>query len=239
VFYTFDDNGVPEWYTSLTTLENGVLNLNFEAETLQRFIYDHDQQSNSLDSSITDGRLSIDFNTDVVSSQAACNDGATGRPTENIAIANWKINDQQGSWCIEPLISEANKGFPDFGGTWYGGSGDSGWGFSLAESNSQLVSILYYYDASGQPRWSIGQQTGFERGQSIEVQMTERTGFGRLDTPVSLTSSNAGSINLRLDNALNNLQIDGKADINVEFQGTAGGDWTREAIPIKILTKAH
>ena len=239
VFYTYDDNGKPEWYTSLTTLENGVLNASFENDTLQRFIYDFTTNSNSLDSSITDGRLSIDFNSETVNDSTACQDGVDGRNADNVALAHWKINGQEGSWCINPIIAQANIGFPDLGGTWYGGVADQGWGLSVALAKQQLISILYYYDQSGQPRWAIGDAGNFEQSKEISLTMREADGYGRVDTPITPTYVDAGTIKLNLNHVLNNLQIDGNANLNVEFQGVQGGQWLRDNIPIQIITNAH
>lgn len=244
IFYTYKDDGTPEWYTSLTTLENGVLNLNFDAETLQRVIYDFSIDPNienafSLDPSLADGRLSIDFNTQSVISSSACQDGITGRPESLVALAKWKINQQQGEWCIEPLITEQNKGYPDIGGAWFGGENDSGWGLSLANFKSQLVAVVYYYDATGQPRWSIGQQDNFIIGNNINVQMTEISGFGRSELPISTSATNAGNLNIKIQNVLNNLMIDGQTSLNLEYQGSEGGQWIRNEIPIAVLTKPH
>ena len=244
VFYTYDDAGIPEWYTSLAVLEDGVLNLNYDANTLQRFIYDFNidpstAQANIKDPSITDGRLSIDFNSDNVVNSAACQDGTSGRPSNLVAVAKWKINDQQGSWCIEPIIPEQLKGFPDVGGTWFAGINDSGWGFSIASTSSQIISIIYYYDETGQPRWAIGQQGGFETGKDITIQMEETSGFGRTESTSVITKINAGTLKLNIQNVLNNIEIDGKANLNLEYQGVEGGQWLRNNVPVTILTNRH
>jgi hypothetical protein len=244
VFYTYDDAGNPEWYTSLSTLENGVLNINFEADTLQRFLYDYSidpavNQANILDSSITDGRLSIDFNSDSISTSNACQDGITGRPEDLIGLAKWKINNQQGQWCIEPIIAETNKGFPDVAGNWYGGVSDSGWGISFALANKLLVATIYYYDDTGRPRWAIGQQDNFEQGQEITIAMREVSGFGRLDTAIETTSVPAGTITATISNLLGNVSIDGTSTIDIEYKGIEGGQWIRNNVPITILTKPH
>ncbi len=239
VFYTYDDNGKPEWYTSLTTLENGVLNANFDNGTLQRFIYDFINNTNTLDSTISDGRLSIDFNSDAVANAAACQDGVQGRDASTVAVAHWKINDQEGQWCINPIIAQANKGYPDFGGTWYAGTADSGWGLSVALAKQQLISIIYYYDQTGQPRWAIGDVAGFQSDKEMTLNMQEASGFGRLDTPITPTYTEAGTLKLNLSHVLNNLEIDGKTTVDIEYQGTQAGQWSRTNTAIQILTNAH
>ncbi len=244
IFYTYDDEGNPEWYSSLTTLEDGVLNTNFEANTLQKFIYDYDidpavSQAAIVDPSIVDGRLSIDFNSSDVADQAACQDGVSGRDPNVVAIAKWKINNQEAQWCIEPIISEANKAFPDMGGTWFSGFEDTGWGFSIAQAQNQFISINYYYDNSGNPRWSIGSAGGFELNKDFTLELNELDGYGRTSTPTTVKSTPSGSVRFNLVNALNNLSIDGKADVSFEYQGTEGGQWLRDDIPVTIFTQTH
>jgi len=244
IFYSYDDAGNPEWYSSLTTLENGVLNVGFENQTLQKFIYDYDidptiTQAAIIDPSIIDGRLSVDFNSANVINQNACQDGVNGRDETTVAIAKWKINDQQGEWCIEPIIKESNKSFPDMSGTWFAGLADTGWGFSIAQSQNQLTSINYYYDAQGFPRWSIGSADGFTPQQDYTLQLTEVKGYGRTQTPINITTEASGSVTFNLKNALNNIGIDGTASVNFQYQGEEGGEWLRNHIPITIFTQPH
>lgn len=245
IFYTYDDNGNPEWYTSLTTLENGVLNIDFETGTLLRSIYDSSidpatGEPRTLDPAIIDGRLSIDFNSDVVASSTTCQDGITGRPNNLVALAKWKINDQQGQWCLEPIVAEASKGHPDIAGNWFAGVNDSGWGFSFAVAKSLFISTLYYYDETGQPRWAIGQQDGFEIGKEITIQMLDVHGYGRLDSAIETTNVSAGTITITIQNQLpGEIDINATSTIDIEYQGAQGGQWLRNNIPITILTKPH
>jgi len=244
IFYTYDDEGKPEWYSSVTTLEDGVLNANFVNGSLEKFIYDYSiDPAVSLpsirDPSIFDGRLSVNFNSSEVISQNACQDGVGGRDTNTVAIAKWKINDQEGEWCIEPIIKENLKLFPDMSGTWYAGFADAGWGFSIAQAQNQFISINYYYDSQGLPRWSIGSSDGFAPNTEFLLQLTEVNGFGRTQTPIDITTVPSGFIKFNLKNALNNISIDGTASVNFDHQGNAGGQWTRDNIPITIFTQTH
>ncbi|MFK8010604.1 MAG: hypothetical protein AB8B80_01095 [Marinicellaceae bacterium] len=240
IFYTYDDQGNPEWFTSVTTLENGILNADFESGTLEKFIYDYSidpsiQLPSIRDPSIVDGRLSIDFNSINALSENACQDGVNGRDESVIALARWKINDQQGEWCIEPIIKESQKRFPDLSGTWYAGD-DAGWGFSIAQSLTQLTSINYYYDNQGLPRWSIGTAEGFKDNSDFILQLNEVNGYGRTQSPINITTNPAGSVIFNLKNALNNIGIDGEAKVNFKYPE---GQWTRKSIPIAVFTQPH
>ncbi|MCF6300219.1 MAG: immune inhibitor A, partial [Proteobacteria bacterium] len=242
VFYSYGDDGKPEWYTSLVELVDGVLNIDFNAGTLQRVLYDFSIDPTTGpafadDPALTDGRLSLDFNLQNAASHPACQDGVS-RQEDSIAVVSWKINSQQGDWCIEPLIAERNKGYPDFGGIWWSGAADSGWGFSLAQTKSGLVAVIYYYDGSGKPRWVIG-QADFSKGETITVQMNEVLGFGRTDTPIPINTISAGSLQIKIDNALNNLNIDGSVTVDISYQGVEGGQWQRVDLPIGLFTQKH
>lgn len=244
IFYTYDDQGNPEWYSSVTTLEDGVLNVNFDNGSLEKFIYDYDLDPavtlpSIRDPSITDGRLSVDFNSQNVASQSACQDGVEGRDENTVAIAKWKINDQEGEWCIEPIIAESKKLHPDMSGTWYAGFADAGWGFSIAQAQNQFISINYYYDEQGFPRWSIGSASGFEANTDYTLQLTEVIGYGRTQTPIDITTVASGSVIFNLKNALNNIGIDGSATVDFQYQGDEGGQWIRNDVPITIFTQTH
>ena len=243
VFYTYDDEGNPEWYTSLATFENGVLNVNLESDTLQRSIYDFSINPigagtpNIIDNSIGTNILSIDFNSDTLRDAEACNDGVNR--SENIALASWQLGDQLDTWCIEPLIAQDNYPTPDFGGTWWTGNDDTGWGLSLAFANDTIIAIIYYYDAQGNPRWVIGQKAGFAQDQEITFDLLEVHGFARDAIPTETSSVIAGTISLILNSNSHNLGTDGIMNIDVTYKGTEGGTWTRSNMPVTNFTQAH
>ncbi len=160
VFYTYKADGTPEWYTSLSTLENNVLNMNLDSGTLLRVTHDFSVDPtgagnpNTIDTSIRINILKIDFNSESVATTDACNDGVANRKTDSLALATWQLGNQQGDWCIEPLIAQDKYPSPDFGGTWWTGIDDDGWGLSLSFSGDLIVVTIYYFDANGQPRWA-------------------------------------------------------------------------------------
>ncbi|MBL4772472.1 MAG: hypothetical protein JKX98_02350 [Alcanivoracaceae bacterium] len=247
VFYTYKDDGTPEWYTSLSTLENNVLNINSFSDpndgALNRFIYDFSVDPtgaatpNTLDTSIGTSSLKIDFNQATTSVAAACNDGQTrGQDT---ALATWQLGDQSGQWCIEPLANIIGQpSAEDFGGTWWTGIDDDGWGLSLSFSGQTIVVTIYYFDEDGTPRWAQGSQPGFQVGQEITVNMLEFTGFARDAEPTELSNVMAGTISLTL-NSKTGAGNDGTLNLNINYQGIEGGEWIRTNMPVTIFTEAH
>lgn len=244
VFYTYKDDGTPEWYTSLTALENNVLNINQDDNTLQRFIHDFSIDStgsgnpNILDASVGRNSLKIDFNSDVANASSACNDGTDNR-SNSTALATWQLGDEEDQWCIEPLINKNSYPSPDFGGTWWTGIDDKGWGLSLSFAGDLIVVTIYYFDAEGIPRWAQGTKPGFQIGQEITLDMLEFTGFARTALPPEeLESSIAGSISLTLNNNSGNAS-DGLISVNINYQGSQGGSWVRSSVPIILFTEPH
>jgi hypothetical protein len=243
MFYTYDDQGNPEWLNSLTTLENGVLNQGFAANTLNKFLYQYGvdplvEDPFIPDPAVTDGRLSINFNTDEVRDHPACLDG-TNRNLDFVALATWRINNVTEEWCIEPLIADEARPSPDFGTGWWGGQTENGWGYSLAQVADRMIVHVFYYDADGNARWATGSESGFAPGTDITIPMFDVQGYGRTAPlqPFSLISS--GTVVLNLSNTFRDLDTDGTTTIDVTYQGVEGGRWLREDIPIMTLLQEH
>ncbi|MCF6287786.1 MAG: S8 family serine peptidase [Proteobacteria bacterium] len=245
VFYTYKDDGTPEWYTSLSTLEDNVLNIGLSTDpndgALNRFIYDFDVDPtgegnpNTLDNSVGTSSLKIDFNSSVIADSSACSDGAS-RGT-GIALATWQLGSQADEWCIEPLANVIGAApATDFGGTWWTGIDDDGWGLSLSfTDNGVIIATIYYFDANGSPRWVQGTQSGFQANQEITLDMLEFSGYARDATPIELTNVSAGSLAI----TINNSGIDGNIDLDIIYQGAAGGEWVRSNVPVIIFTAPH
>jgi len=169
-----------------------------------------------------------------VASNAACTDG-TPR-TEDVALASWELGNTSGDWCVIPLFGSAPN--PDFGGTWWTGIDDDGWGMSMAFTGDLIFITVYYYDANGKPRWALGIQSGFTVGQPLNIDMQEFTGYGRTATPVDRTSVSAGSMVLTLNSATGNGN-DGEMNLDINYQGSEGGSWKRTNVPVTIFTEPH
>ncbi|HHL31410.1 MAG TPA: hypothetical protein ENJ41_02405, partial [Oceanospirillales bacterium] len=247
IFYTYKEDGTPEWYTSQPTLENNVLNINSltdpAAGALNRFIYDFNVDPigagnpNTLDDTVGESFLKVDFNEAVATAANACNDGFDRG--DNQAVATWKIGDETGQWCVEPLANViGNPLDPDFGGTWWAGIDDDGWGFSLAFTGDTIVVIIYYFDANGSPRWALGTQAGYQLGQEITLDMLEFAGFARDATAIELETVSTGALTLTI-NSRTGTGNDGNINLDINYQGIEGGNWNRTNVPITIFTEAH
>ena len=245
-FYTRDSTGRPEWFVFSGVVSNGVLNMNMDPGTLQRFLLDLNAGPNVgnptfPDPNTTNGVMTIDFDSTRAAAASVCQDGHPDRVPTASAVMTYQIEGESASWCIQPLISETNKAEPDLSGIWFAGQDDGGWGLSIVLSKDQLVVGLYYYDADGRPRWSIGQAGGYEAGRDLIVQMTEIPALGsdRNDLSANPVFVNNGTLSIRLDNATQILSIDGIISFNVEYQGASGGSWVRTNLPITIFTEPH
>lgn len=242
MFYTFDDEGNPEWFNSLTTLSNGVLNPEFLTGTINAFTYDYSVEPDLVNPLVLDttldGRLRINFNNADIRNHPACQDG-TPRNLDFSALATWKLDDVEQTWCIEPLIGDRPRPEPDFGTGWWAGIDDNGWGYSLAQTGDIMIAYLFYYDADGKPRWSTGAVDGFKPNQTITVPMFDVFGYGRTQALVERDFRPSGSLTLNLSNMLRDLDTDGTTSIDITYQGAEGGRWFREDTQIMNLLQAH
>ena len=242
-FYTYDADGKPEWYFSYTYLENGVLNDAFEPDTLLKPKYDYSidpAQGFPLvpDPALTDGRLRFDFNNQVARNHAACQDG-TDRNLDQVALAQWRINNEQQTWCIQPIVSNENKSESDLGNDWYGGDNDEGWGFSIIHSRFTTQTSLFYYDGDGNTRWALAEEPGLTMGEDYHTDFYQAQGYPRTGVPQEIQYKKIGTLRLNLRNTLQDLSTDGDADFDLTYDGTEGGHWQRQGIPLKILMQAH
>ncbi|MCF6300171.1 MAG: hypothetical protein L3J52_03490, partial [Proteobacteria bacterium] len=239
VFYSYDNNGLPEWYTSLVTLEDGVLNAEF-SPTLVRTVYNYNSTNPAAATASNDpsvqGGISIDFNSFDASRSGLCNDGVNRSDTN--AIVRWKINDQESFWCIQPTINPSSYPKQDFGGVWWAGREDSGWGISISLLRDVLVVGIYYYDSDGNPRWAIGQTDGFIVGEASSLTFRQVQGFGRDQPPGDNTTTNIGTATFTLSDNQGSLDTDGLMSIDIQFLGD-NAQWSRDNIKIANFTQAH
>lgn len=128
---------------------------------------------------------------------------------------------------------------PDFGGTWWTGIDDDGWGISLAYFGDIIIAVIYYYDDAGNPRWVLGQNSGFERNVEIAIDLYEHHGFGRTATPIETTKIIAGTATFILSSYSQILENDATMTIDINYQGSQGGNWSRTNVPLSIFTKPH
>lgn len=91
------------------------------------------------------------------------------------ASMNWQLGAGTdaitGSETIAPLIGDDRPTAVDQTGFWYDPA-QSGFGYSVATQGDLLMSVMYFYDAQGQPRWA----------------WADNLGSGRVDQPMTLLS---------------------------------------------------
>jgi hypothetical protein len=235
VFYTYSRDGYPEWYADLNLFDEPRLDywtVGEEQIDTIKYTYDYTNRSITAVTQNTDlGYLAHDKCTD--------NYGDInlifGLDKNQFGIANEKHE-----WCSQPIVDYYQRPHNNLSGLWWGGVTDTGWGVSVSlverESTTDLVAVLYYYDAEGNPRWLIGLQSGFEIGNEITLEMNMIKGYARYDTPRDLESFGAGTMTLLLNNPTHNLNQAGFMSLDVSYPGNEGGHWVRSNIPIALLS---
>lgn len=201
IFYTYDSNGKSEYYYSAGRLKDEHLGSFDDPGTpaaIGRPIYDPSSHKATYPDG-TVGTLAIDF------SAAAANDPAcAARTGESLAVMNWSIGPDSGSWCISPLLGYEPRPAPsaDFNGLWNAGSSDSGWGMSITEGerdSGKVISplLLYYYDRNNQPRWAQADFGAYAAGEKVDLYDVH--GYCRSCAKVPTTRQAIGNITLGLE----------------------------------------
>jgi len=150
LFYTYDDSGKPEWYIAQGTVHEQL----FVANRIYYVTYHVERSPPQQFELATLGHFIIDFRE--AETEAACNDGVDRSSASQLALFDWSVNGERGQWCIEPLAFGDGAPTPDVNGTWYSGPDDDGWGMTVAIQGDAVFVVLYYYDANGLPRFSVG-----------------------------------------------------------------------------------
>ncbi len=236
VFYTFDAQGRPEWYTASGRIVDGVF-LPGNADnghSLQRVYYTNINtipMQRELDDSVP-GQVRIDFSADAAKA-AACRDGTNRNGP--VALMTFSLGeDRNMKWCLTQITPRTNRPATDFTGHRYG-EGDVGWGLTTMGFNTAqgdgLFSILYFPDGHGNPRWAAAQIDDFQSGVAQPVFQVQ--GYCRTcPKPANNPVTQIGTITLRLADPGS---ADGGADIDVQFNGPAGGRFTRNGSVLKLL----
>jgi len=182
-FYTYDDSGQPEWYL-------GIGDMQFETIKGEFLLITYEPGADPPQTADPDfsGRFFLDFSAQ--GSASVCDDGVDRTGAEQLALFEWTIGEESGSWCTQFLRFGKQAGsHPYLGGIWYAGKEDNGYGVNIAHMDERLLAIAYYYDSLGFPRWALGVSTGRDALTNLE----HFTGYCRLCEPVPLVTTPAGS----------------------------------------------
>lgn len=223
--YTYDAQGLPEYFISVGQLVDGV------------FLADSTRSNTGVLSSLGryrflngasqlvpdfSGRLRLDFNQ--AKNSAACTaEGRAQAPEEAATMAFIAGNDAV-TWCLQSLIPKVQRPTPDFTGHWYDAT-DPGWGMGLANAvlNGKIVllAIIYYPDGAGNFRWAYAQSNDFQSGQTIPI--FQRNGYCRSCARTEPVDIAAGSLTITLDQVEGMSGQNNKVSFDVTFQGPGGG----------------
>lgn len=217
-FYTYDDTGDPEWFLGVSSMDNGVL-----AGELQRYTYDDGADPASQRDGDFDGEFRLDFTMGFAS--AACNDGVNRNDAVQVSEFYWRIGDESSQWCTEflPIGGDFNRS-PYYGGVWYAGEADAGYGFTMTHMGNAVTALVYYYDADGQPRWALG--AAGDDNASVELRHYE--GFCRSCTPRPVRTSRAGTVALDWAPGTSPGRGDDEARLDLAYPEPPFGEFLRQ-----------
>lgn len=218
VFYSYDSDSNPEWMLGVLHVdEAGSL-----SGSLDYFDYREDRFPRQAPVRSA-GTVRLDFEVDC------------GNDNLRQAEFTWDLNGEEGSWCVQPLLDQESEPESDFTGLWFAGEADQGWGVSLdftgSDSAATEVQILFYYDASGLPRWAFGSGEG---GPDSVIPLRNFRGYCRLCEPVALESFDAGEVAHQLEVVDGRPQ--GTIDVDVAYV-LGSGRWEREQSPFVPLSE--
>jgi len=249
-FYTYDEDGNPEWY-----IATDVLNKRAEFEsTLDYVTWDDSQSPAAQVVPERSGTVRLDLDPPI--DHPACAERRAHDPDGNekwlFAVLEFDLPDGSGTWCLEPLQFGREPAFPQEGsGSWYAADPeDSGWGLSVMTRNYGprpiINTVVYYYDADGEPTWAIGTEgASYDLpygtiGNGVDIELLHVDGFCRTCEPEELGTTTAGTLQIQLNSQ--NMDADPNNQIvllDVADQGPVGGNWRRENVGIKLLSSPH
>jgi hypothetical protein len=235
LFYTFDAQGRPEWFSSAGRIIDGVFQPARSAtgDSLLRNLY---QGQGAVPSTIADpspdfhGDLRIDFRSAALHPE--CADGRTGRALAGpLAVMSWDLDGNHRQWCVQPVVDGRDGVAVDFSNQWYDPS-DGGWGLSVQSfpgaGGDGLAIELYFPDAGGRGRWGLVQTDRFVPGASYPVWQVG--GYCRTCiAPAELGVTPIGTLSIDLAAPGEGTS---RVSIDVSYPGPEGGRFMRNDVPI-------
>ncbi|WP_313913279.1 M64 family metallopeptidase [Tahibacter sp.] len=236
VFYTYDQNGAPEWFQGLGRLNGDVLLPIADANgrTLTRV------RGSGSGQGMPDNALSGDFSIDFRRNAVCKTDDRAD--AHALAAMQWSIGGQSAIWCIEPAVAATQHASPHYSGHWYAPA-DQGWGMEVTaiadgDGPPTLVAILYYLDSSGTPRWASALSPDFVSGQAMTVYEADNGYCRRCPAPATRTQAPIGRMTLTLTTATREDPASGanRADIEITPPGD-GAPFRKTNVPITLLSE--
>lgn len=241
VFYTYDTNGVPEWYVAQANFRDGklVAAADGNGNTLRRIRYDASKplgQRQSIDPAVS-GQINFDY-VDVQSCRTVDRAGSL------LAKVSWRIRNETAVWCIEPLVlSDTYSSGKNLSGHWYS-PGDDGWGFEAftlpaqnPDANPRLLLYLYYPTSDGNIRWAMANTDAYTAGQSIPLLEVESGYCRTCSPPTTGRARTIGSIDLSLTSATREEPASGLNRATIRIDGGGVVSFTRTNVPLTQLSQ--
>jgi hypothetical protein len=251
-FYTYDANGVPEWYQGAGYIVDGVF-LPFiqsaDGSSLVRIKYASNApgQLGGTANPGYYGSVVVDFNQ--AANSPACRNVDRSQASQ-LAVMYWTIgtdtdnpaNDQSASWCMQPIVALSAHATPDYNGHWYAGSADSGWGFELLDVNTgsaspTVIVYMYYPGPDNQPTWAAASGTLVNGSATMQV-VQIANGYCRTCTPPTggaQPGSPIGSMTLKLNPVVAGQHPTGTATFQLAYPGGSGA-FARSNVGIQMLS---
>lgn len=233
--YTFDAEGLPEWYLAVGRIVDGVFRPGNDANgnSLWRTRYLFGPPPSIVPDTSVPGQIRIDFNQ--AARAPACNDG-TAR-TGPLALMTFTLGDDFNlRWCLQAIVPEASRPAIDLTGHWAAANQqDGGWGLTTlgygGNAGNGLFTILYFPDSQGRPRWAAAQVDAFQPGQPQPLYQLQ--GYCRTcpQPPGGALPTQIGQ--LRIAPAANG---SGSVEFSATFVGAGStGSFSRGSIPLTRL----
>ena len=152
---------------------------------------------------------------------------------DSVYINTWEFN---GVWAADKLsraFSPTAVPNPNHSGGWFN-SGQSGWGVVIDEHivNSQSATgfLGYIFDNANEPRWALGEATGSSGQMPLNAYLVH--------CPSCPVFADFGSFPLPAGNITRSYQSQttGTLDTAIVLPAPLSGSWTRNALPIQMVT---
>ena len=142
---------------------------------------------------------------------------------------HWQLGSSQGRYDIEPLVVRNTPNPVDRTGFWFDPA-QPGYGYSVVTQGDLLMSVAYYYDGNGQPRWGWADNLdGSVPAEGLAV--FHFTGTCPGCEPQSPDSQPIGTVSLDIwQESL------GQAAINVELPDPVAGEWSTYFRVVTLLS---
>ncbi len=219
VFYTYDAQGEPTWYTAQSPLSGAGF-----VSPVYRF-------RRTAQGAVEPGRVvgTLQMRTDATAASAGCNDGVA-RNGVRLATLMVTIDGERIDWCLEPVATRDTRAEGDLSGAWWAGADQDGWGLgnTLLSNGAghRLVSLVYHYDAAGEPRWAIVDATSATLEFAARAQYAQ--GYCRTCAPRAVVFRDAGSATIALSTPRAELDLGNRVALDLRYPAGVGGRWLHD-----------